>query len=82
MSRRRRPLRIGDPAPPDAVEFVEAYHALASDQRRAVIDCIKSMPPGISGDEKVRRVCLAFIYPLGAVNAIVAQERRAAFRVV
>jgi hypothetical protein len=45
-------------------------------------ECIRSMPPGISEDEKVRRVCLAFSHPLDVINAIIVQERRASLRIV
>jgi len=78
----RPPLRIGDPVPPDEVKWLLAFRALPKDLQRAVGECIRSMPPGISGDERVRRVCLAFSHPLDVINAIIVQERRARFRIV
>jgi hypothetical protein len=83
MSRRRRPLRIGDRVAPDEAQFLESFRRLPSDLRRSVGECIRSMPPGISGDEKVRRICLTILgHPRDVVDAIIVQERRAALRVV
>jgi hypothetical protein len=80
---RRRPLRVGDPVPPDAVEFLERFRQLPSPRQRAAMDCIKSMPPDATGAEKVRRLCLAIQgTPRAVVDAIIVQERRAALRVV
>jgi len=80
---RQPPPRIGDPVPPDAARFLDSFRQLPSDRQRAAIDCIKTMPAGISGDERVRRLCLAILgHPKAAVDAIIIQERRAGFRVV
>ena len=80
---RKRPLRIGDPVPPDQVEFLETFRRMPSPCQRAAIDATNSMPPGATGDEKVRRVCLAIAgHPRAEVDAIIVQERRASFRAV
>ena len=44
----RPPLRIGDPVPPDEVKWLLAFRALPKEQQRAVGECIRNMPPGIS----------------------------------
>ena len=79
---RERPLRVGDPVPSDAVEFLEAYRQLPLDRQRAVIDCIKSMPPNLAGYEKVRRIGLALGHSEAVVAAMVQPLRRRRLRVV
>ncbi len=63
MAKRTRwpALRIGDPVPPDAVEWLQVFNAMPPERQRAVADCAR-LPlrrRGLSGYEQIRRLALA-----------------------
>ena len=73
---RRRPLRVGDPIPPDAIEFMRAVRQLPPDNYKALLECITSFPPSLSGYEKCRRIGIAIGLPEGVAAAHAAPLRR------
>ena len=81
MSRQRR-LRVGDPIPPDAVEFIRAVRQCRLTIYKALLECITSFPPGLSGYEKCLRVGIAIGLPKGVAAAHAAPLRRKHLRPV
>jgi hypothetical protein len=73
---RQRPLRVGDPIPPDAVEFIRAVRQLPPDNYKALLECITSFPLGLSGYEKCPRMGIALGHSEGTAAAHAAPLRR------
>jgi hypothetical protein len=56
----------------DAVEFMSLVRQLPPERYRSLLDCIAHLPPGLSGDEKVRRIGIG----LGHSETAIEQPRR------
>jgi hypothetical protein len=78
----RRPLRVGDPVPSDAVEFMRMVRQLPPERYHSLLNCITHFPQGLSGYEKVRRIGIALGHSEGVAAALAAPLRRKHLRVV
>lgn len=79
---RRRALRVGEPIPPDAVDFMSLVRQPPPKRYQSLLDCVTHLPPGLSGYEKVRRIWIALGYSEGAAAAHAAPLRRKHLRAV
>jgi hypothetical protein len=81
----RRKLRVGDPIPPDAMEFIAAIRALPPETRQRVTEFAEQQyrrQPRLSQYELARQFGLTIGHSEGYLAALLAPLRRAHLKVV